>query len=558
MKLFRNGMKLPYLNNSNWSLSGLGIKYHWTKDMKKLINAGIYGKQLLRTCLPIRRLQVFVIFMLLGLPFAVWLDLRHISVTLLLQQAKDINAIISSIRSYYTGNVVGRVQEGGGHTVVVHNYLDVSGAIPIPATLSLELGKVIGEKQGNIEYRFVSDYPFRHRAPHSFDSFELESLRAMRIQPHLSLTNVSWSYNTSKVRVVVPVIMGSACVGCHNSNPDSPKHDWRVGDVRGIQEVSITEPIVTNILAFKYLLLYFLGCVILGAASMLDQRKQASALSRSNADLASANYFLEDISRKLSRYLSPQVFFSIFSGHKDVKIATERKRLTIFFSDIKDFTATTESTQPEQLTILLNEYFTEMSDIALRFGGTIDKFIGDAMLIFFGDPESRGAVEDARSCVRMAFAMQMRLAELNVRWRTSGVEHPFQVRMGINTGYCNVGNFGSDSRMDYTIIGAEANLASRLQSVAAAGEIILSYETYALVSDIVDARVLEPIQVKGIARQVVPYKVLGLVDDSGTCNPVISEQVEGFTFYLDFNTLTPEGRKRVMAVMRTAMTKMRL
>src|SRR4029078_5246844 len=130
-----------------------------------------------------------------------------------------------------------------------------------------------------------------------------------------------------------------------------------------------------------------------------------------------------------------------------------RKKLTIFFSDIEDFTAKTERMQPEQITLLLNEYFTEMSTIALFHGGTIDKFVGDAMLIFFGDPESKGEVEDAKSCVRMSIAMQHRLDQLYVKWRSAGTEQPFRARMGINTGYCNVGNFGSADRMDYTIIG---------------------------------------------------------------------------------------------------------
>ena len=191
-----------------------------------------------------------------------------------------------------------------------------------------------------------------------------------------------------------------------------------------------------------------------------------------NRELETANEFLATLSMKISRYLSPQIYKSIFSGQKDVTIHTERKKLTIFFSDIKDFTATTERLQPEQITSLLNEYFTEMSNIALKHGGTIDKFVGDAILIFFGDPESKGEAEDAKACLRMAADMQHRLAELNVKWRNEGVENPFRVRMGINTGYCNVGNFGSADRMDYTIIGAEANLAARLQSIAEPGHIV--------------------------------------------------------------------------------------
>ena len=99
---------------------------------------------------------------------------------------------------------------------------------------------------------------------------------------------------------------------------------------------------------------------------------------------------------KIAKYISPQIYKSIFSGQRDVAIATERKKLTIFFSDIKDFTATTERLQPEDLTALLNEYLTAMSNIALEYGATIDKFIGDAVLAFFGDPETRGVAEDAR------------------------------------------------------------------------------------------------------------------------------------------------------------------
>jgi class 3 adenylate cyclase len=213
-------------------------------------------------------------------------------------------------------------------------------------------------------------------------------------------------------------------------------------------------------------LAYFILVATVGLLFIVMQRRQAATIQGMNAELETANDFLASLSMKISRYLSPQIYKSIFSGQKDVTIQTERKRLTIFFSDIKDFTATTERLQPEQITQLRNEYFTEMSKIALAHGGTIDKFIGDAMLIFFGDPETLGDADDAKACLRMAVEMQQRIAGLNAKWRNAGIEYPFRVRMGINTGFCNVGNFGSNDRMDYTIIGAEANLAARLQSIA--------------------------------------------------------------------------------------------
>ena len=286
-------------------------------------------------------------------------------------------------------------------------------------------------------------------------------------------------------------------MSCHNAHPESVKRDWKVGDVRGMQEVTITQPIIGNIFAFNYLLAYFALVALVGLIFIALQRRQAAVIQGMNGELETANEFLATLSMKISRYLSPQIYKSIFSGQKDVTIQTERKKLTIFFSDIQDFTATTERLQPEEITPLLNEYFTEMSKIALSHGGTIDKFVGDAMLIFFGDPETRGDAEDARACLRMAIEMQDRIAGLNAKWRNAGIEQPFRVRMGINTGYCNVGNFGSDDRMDYTIIGAEANLAARLQAVAQAGHIVVSYETYALVRDTVVAQALPPITHEG-------------------------------------------------------------
>jgi len=355
------------------------------------------------------------------------------------------------------------------------------------------------------------------------------------------------------VRFVVPIIMGPACVACHNSHPDSPKTDWKVGDVRGIQEVTVSQPLATNLFAFKYLLLYFIFTGVVGFSFIALQSRQAAIIDRINRQLRAANEFLTTISQKISRYLSPQIYRSIFSGEKDVVIRTERKKLTIFFSDIKDFTATTERLQPEEITALLNEYFTEMSAIALRHGGTIDKFVGDAMLIFFGDPETKGTAEDARACLRMAAEMQRRIAELNARWRRQGVEEPFRVRMGINTGFCDVGNFGSNDRMDYTIIGAEANLAQRLQSIAAPGQIVVSYETYALVREIAEARALAPISVKGIAREIVPYAVEGLLEGAGGRAMVFNEHMAGLDLYFDPKAVDSAAAARIRKLLAEAM-----
>jgi adenylate cyclase len=495
-------------------------------------------------------LVLLVLLLLAGLPLAVWLDLSNLAATNLRRQATDLNSVISSMRAYYAANVVGRILESPGATRVVHNYRDIPGAIPIPATLSLELGKVISEQQQNIAYRFVSDYPFKNRPTHSLDQFETSALSQLRQDPSQQLAHLSSTIFSDRVRLIAPVIMAQACVNCHNSHPESPKTDWKVGDVRGIQEVSITQPIGNNIFAFKYLLAYFVLIASVGFLFIVLQRRQAAIINGMNIELETTNEFLASLSTKISRYLSPQIYKSIFSGQKDVTIHTERKKLTIFFSDIKDFTATTERLQPEQITQLLNEYFTEMSSIALAHGGTIDKFVGDAMLVFFGDPETKGDAEDARACLRMAIEMQHRTASLNAKWRNNGIEHPFQVRMGINTGFCNVGNFGSNDRMDYTIIGGEANLAARLQSIAEPGQIIISYETYALVRDTVVAKALAPIAMKGISREVIPYLVS---DAEGQSVQVFSQHITGLDFYFNASMIDSTKAPRIREILQDAL-----
>lgn len=493
-----------------------------------------------------------IVLLLAALPVAVWLDLTNLADVALRRQATDLNSVVSSVRSYYASNVVGRVLANPGATRVVHNYETIAGAIPIPATLSLELGKVISEQQQNISYRFVSDFPFQNRAPHQLDEFEKASLQSLRDNPEQKLVHASSSLFSDRVRLVAPVLMGPACVSCHNSHPESPKHDWKVGDVRGIQEVSISQPIAANIFSFKYLLAYFALAAISGVSFLGMQRRQSRQIQGMNKELESTNDFLATLSIKISRYISPQIYKSIFSGQKDVTIHTERKKLTIFFSDIQDFTATTERLQPEQITQLLNEYFTEMSQIAIEYGGTIDKFIGDAMLIFFGDPETKGDRGDAQACVKMAWSMQRRLLELNAKWRAEGIEHPFKSRMGINSGYCNVGNFGSADRMDYTIIGAEANLAARLQSIAEPGGIVISYETFALASDAIAAHPMPPITMKGISREVIPYSVDNVLDIAPK-GEVIVERMTGLDFYLDPSILDAQGADRIRSVLGEAL-----
>ena len=130
-------------------------------------------------------------------------------------------------------------------------------------------------------------------------------------------------------------------------------------------------------------------------------------------------------------------------------------------------------------------------------------------MLFFGDPESKGEREDARACVEMALRMQERMEELRQKWLNEGFADPFQIRIGLNTGYCNVGNFGSDQRLTYTIIGGEVNVAARLESAAEANGILMSYETYAHVQDMVEVEQKEAIKMKGINREIKIFSIIG-------------------------------------------------
>ena len=233
-------------------------------------------------------------------------------------------------------------------------------------------------------------------------------------------------------------------------------------------------------------------------------------LKRREANLAEKSTALEALSSKLAKYLAPQVYNSIFTGRQDVKIASQRKKLTVCFSDIADFTEITDKMESEDLTQLLNHYLTEMSRIASEYGATIDKYVGDAIVMFFGDPETRGVKEDAIACVKMALAMQRRIGELAEVWRNAGIETPLRCRIGIHTGYCTVGNFGSEDRMDYTIVGGGVNLASRLEHEAQPGSVLISYETFAHVNDEVQCEEPGEIRVKGIAYPVATYRVIDL------------------------------------------------
>jgi PAS domain S-box-containing protein len=271
----------------------------------------------------------------------------------------------------------------------------------------------------------------------------------------------------------------------------------------------------------------------------ITERKDAETKLRlANEALNEKNEQLEALSGKLAKYLSRQVYDSIFAGRTDVRIESYRKKLTVFFSDIQGFTELTDRMQAEPLSVLLNTYLSEMSEIAYAHGGTVDKFIGDGIMIFFGDPETKGEEEDALACARMAIDMRHRIEALKDGWRRESGSAELHVRMGINTGYCTVGNFGSEDRLDYTIVGKEVNAASRLENTAQPDQIHISSDTYELIKHEIYCRPVGDVKVKGLAYPIHTFEIVGLMSERQQ-GPIV-EHAGSFSLDFDPTRLAPE------------------
>tara|TARA_B110000046_G_C12930255_1_gene371100 strand:+ start:83 stop:1033 length:951 start_codon:yes stop_codon:yes gene_type:complete len=244
--------------------------------------------------------------------------------------------------------------------------------------------------------------------------------------------------------------------------------------------------------------------------SLANELEKQKVISEEAKQVAlSAAEELKSLSLNLSRYVSPQIYKKVFDEQTSVQLNSVRKKLTVFFSDIVGFTQMTDELESEDLTDLLNVYLNAMATIAVRHGATIDKYIGDAVMIFFGDPDSSGTTQDAKKCIEMAIEMQEFISKNASDWvERHALNRDLEVRIGIGTGYCTVGNFGSDDRLDYTVLGKTVNLAARLESNARPGSILVSNETYKVTKGLFDFDDGHSYNLKGLQAQVKAYEVI--------------------------------------------------
>ena len=237
----------------------------------------------------------------------------------------------------------------------------------------------------------------------------------------------------------------------------------------------------------------------------VELERQKGIVQAAKEEAEKQQQLLQKASDRLSKYLSPQICEQIFSD-VEFDTGTGRKKLTIFFSDIVNFTSITESMEAEELSGFLNFYLTNMCEIALKYGGTIDKFIGDSVMIFFGDPQSKGPEQDALACCNMGLEM-LAFVEKNEELFKEQFNFPekLEIRIGVHSGVCSVGNFGSDQRLDYTVIGRAVNVAARLEQAAPKNSMLFSNSTKSLLRDTFQVSDSIEVKAKGIDRPIIGY-----------------------------------------------------
>lgn len=217
---------------------------------------------------------------------------------------------------------------------------------------------------------------------------------------------------------------------------------------------------------------------------------------------------------ELKRFLPQQIAEGLMAGQLSPTDGFERRKLTLLFADLVGFTDLSDTLEPEELSEVLNEYLREMTAVAVARGGTLDNYIGDGLMVIFGAPVADEEPVQAWAALRAGFDMIARADELSAAIRDRGIPADLRVRVGVNTGHCTVGVFGSDLLRAYKAVGFAVNVAARLQSEAEPGTVLAGFRTYALVRDRVRAQSRGELTLKGAARPVEAWEILGLEGDS--------------------------------------------
>ena len=251
--------------------------------------------------------------------------------------------------------------------------------------------------------------------------------------------------------------------------------------------------------------------------ALLRSRAQERELERLNRQLeAKIEEQVGELIRtgQLRRFFPQPVVEAVMRGQVGPPEQFERRRVTVLFADMVGFTELSDRLEPEEVSLVVNDFLREMTAVAVAHGGTVDKFIGDEVMVLYGVPVPRDPESDAWAALQSAWAMRAAVGELRARWRRRGVSRDFGVRIGVNTGYCTVGVFGSELLQSFTAIGTPINVAARLRTEAPPDGVFCGFATHALVQDRVRARAVT-LPLRGIAHPVDAYEILDVLDDCG-------------------------------------------
>lgn len=390
---------------------------------------------------------------------------------------------IREARTLYSNNAVGRLKNVPG-VKATPEYQDIPGAIPVPATFLIELSHSLSQKNSGMSVRLYSDYPFRWRQQEGGprDEYERQALSYLRQHPDETFVRVENFQGRPALRYAEADVMKPSCVACHNSHPDSPKRDWKEGDVRGV--VEITRPLDSFIAQTRSglqgtfaMLSGLLMLALVGIALVITRLRQTSKelelrVVERTSQLRQANQQLQveqEKSDKLLLNILPEpIADQLKEGHSN--IADGFSEATILFADLVNFTKMSERMPPRALVSLLNEIFSRFDQLTEKHGLEKIKTIGDAYMVVGGLPMPRA--DHAEAIAEMALDMQGEITRFNLRHNQD-----CDIRIGINTGPVVAGVIGT-KKFIYDLWGDTVNVASRMESHGIAGEIQVTATTY--------------------------------------------------------------------------------
>ena len=403
---------------------------------------------------------------------------------------------LETFQSMYSSEVIARLKPLGIN--FTHDYRDHDGAIPIPATFSIELAKAMTNPETGIITRLYSDYPFSFRKDggpkDEFESLALTTLRFAndKTKPFVRFENVNGHMS---MRYAKALLMKQSCVDCHNSHPDSTKKDWKVGDVRGVREVifplSSTRQISYAVWGVTAGIMLTITISGLGILFLAINALRASITMLSKTNVAYDRF----VPHEFLSYLKKQSIV-------DVQLSDSiEKQMIVLFSDIRNFTRLSEKMTPEENFIFVNAYYSVMGPVVRKNHGFVDKYIGDAIMALF---------DDADDAVRAAIEMLVTLKEYNRKASPKRPE-PLRIGIGLHKGKLRLGTVGERNRMDGTVISDAVNLASRIESLTKlyGVEILITETIYRSIEspDNYPIRLIDKVKVKGRQERIIIYEI---------------------------------------------------